>query len=81
MQPLFLNRYAIASSAGIGLDATAQAVREMRSGLAPCAFETVRLDTCVGQIADSLLLPVRAELSEFDCRNNRIAQLCLRIAE
>ena len=78
MQPLFLNRYAIASSAGIGLDATAQAVREMRSGLAPCAFETVRLDTHVGQIADFVLLPVRAELSEFDCRNNRIAQLCLR---
>jgi len=78
VQPLFLNRYAIASSAGIGLDATAQAVREMRSGLAPCDFETVRLDTCVGQIADSVLRPVRAELREFDCRNNRIAQLCLR---
>ena len=78
MQPLFLNRYAIASSAGIGLESTAQALGEMRSGLAPCAFETVRLDTFVGQIADSLLAPVRADLAEFDCRNNRIAQLCMR---
>lgn len=78
MQPLFLNRYSIASSAGIGLDATAQAVRDMRSGLAPCRFETARLDTYVGQIPDELLAPVRADLAAFDCRNNRIAQLCLR---
>ena len=78
MQPLFLNRYSIASSAGVGLDATARAVREMRSGLAPCGFETARLDTYVGQIPDELLAPVRADLAAFDCRNNRIAQLCLR---
>jgi 3-oxoacyl-[acyl-carrier-protein] synthase-1 len=78
LEPLFLNRYTIASSAGIGLDSTAQALDAMRSGLAACAFETVRLDTFVGQIADDLLAPVRADLAEFDCRNNRIAQLCLR---
>ncbi len=78
MQPLFLNRYAIASSTGIGLEATAQALGKMRSGLAPCTFETVRLDTFVGQIADAVLAPVRADLTEFDCRNNRIAQLCLQ---
>jgi len=78
VQPLFFNRLAIASSAGIGLDATARALGDMRSGLAPCAFETVALDTFVGQIADPLLAPVRADLAEFDCRNNRIAQLCLQ---
>jgi 3-oxoacyl-[acyl-carrier-protein] synthase-1 len=78
VQPLFLNRYAIASSAGIGLDSTAQALSEMRSGLAACAFETVALDTFVGQISDSVLAPVRADLADFDCRNNRIAQLCLQ---
>jgi 3-oxoacyl-[acyl-carrier-protein] synthase-1 len=78
VQPLFLNRYAIASSAGIGLEATVQAIRSMRSGLAPCTFETVRLDTYAGQIAESMLTPVRADLAQFDCRNNRLAQLCLR---
>jgi 3-oxoacyl-[acyl-carrier-protein] synthase-1 len=78
VQPLFFSRYAIASSAGIGLDSTARALGEMRSGLAMCAFETVALGTFVGQISDSLLAPVRADLGEFDCRNNRIAQLCLR---
>ena len=78
MQPLFLNHSAVASSAGIGLDSTVIALGEMRSGLARCGFETVALDTFVGQIADPLLAPVRDDLIEFDCRNNRIAQLCLR---
>jgi 3-oxoacyl-[acyl-carrier-protein] synthase I len=78
LQPLFLNRYALASSAGIGLGPTVQALHEMRSGLAFCAFETVKLDTFVGQIADPLLAPVRADLADFDCRNNRVAQLCLQ---
>ena len=50
MQPLFLNHSAVASGAGIGLDATVIALGEMRSGLAPCGFETVALDTFVGQI-------------------------------
>ena len=78
MQPLFLNRYAIASSSAIGLEATVQALQNMRSGLAPCAFETVHLDTFAGQIADTSLAPVRTDLAQFECRNNRVAQLCIR---
>ena len=53
------------------------ALDSMRSGLAPCAFETARLATWVGQIPNERLLPVRADLAEFDCRNHRVAQLCL----
>ncbi len=78
MQPLCLSRYTVASSAGVGLDAMVHALEAMRSGLAPCAFETVELETFVGQIADASLAPVRGDLAQFDCRNNRIAQLCLR---
>jgi len=78
VQPLFLNRYAIASSSAIGLEATVQALQNMRSGLAPCAFETVHLDTFAGQIADTSLAPVRTDLAQFECRNNRVAQLCIR---
>jgi 3-oxoacyl-[acyl-carrier-protein] synthase-1 len=78
VQPLFLNQYTVASAAGVGVDATAEALADMRSGLAPCRFETVKLDTCVGQIADELLAPIRGDLAEFECRNNRVAQLCLR---
>lgn len=77
MRPLVFSRIAIASSAGIGIDATVSALRARRTGLAPCAFETVRLETCVGQVADAALHPVRPDLAQFDCRNNRLAQLGL----
>ena len=77
MHPLVFSHIAIASSAAIGIDATVNALRGRRTGLAPCAFETVQLQTCVGQVADANLLPVRADLAEFDCRNNRLAQLGL----
>ncbi|HKQ26636.1 MAG TPA: beta-ketoacyl-[acyl-carrier-protein] synthase family protein [Burkholderiales bacterium] len=77
MHPLVFSRIAIASSAAVGIDATVNALRGRRTGLAPCAFETVRLQTCVGQVPDAHLLPVRADLAEFDCRNNRLAQLGL----
>lgn len=69
---------AIASSAAIGINATVTALRARHTGLAPCAFETAQLQTCVGQVADANLLPVRGDLAEFDCRNNRLAQLGLR---
>jgi 3-oxoacyl-[acyl-carrier-protein] synthase-1 len=77
MQPLFLNSTAIVSSAGIGLESTVEALARMRSGLAPCSFDDVRLDTFAGQIPERFLAPLRADLADFDCRNNRIAQLCL----
>lgn len=46
-----------------------------RGGLAPCRFETVSLDTFVGEVAgvDEVVLPER--WSAFDCRNNRLALL------
>lgn len=78
MQPLVFSRLAVASSAAIGIDATVDALRARRTGLAPCAFETAQLETCVGQVADADLPPVRPDLAEFDCRNNRLAQLGLR---
>ncbi|MEO8003599.1 MAG: beta-ketoacyl-[acyl-carrier-protein] synthase family protein [Betaproteobacteria bacterium] len=78
MQPLFLTHAAVATSAGIGMDASHSALVEMRSGLAPCAFENAALDCYAGQIPDHLLTPVPDNLAEFDCRNNRLAQLGLR---
>src|SRR5262245_3224117 len=58
---------------GRGTAALLAALRERRSGLAPCRFETVALDTWVGEVAD-LDVPVREDLARFDCRNNRLAQ-------
>lgn len=63
------------SCIGRGLDESLEAMRKQRSGLAPCTFETVDLPTYVGEVAgvDSVLLA--QELTAFDCRNNRLAQL------
>ena len=67
------------NSLGSGRSAVAKALREQRSGLAPCAFETVDLETFVGQVAGLEGGSVRADLSRYDCRNNRLAQLGLEL--
>ena len=78
MTPLTLTAYTLTSSLGAGLQATLDALRSRHTGLAPCAFETARLATWVGQVPDEMLAPVRDDLAPFDCRNNRLAQLALR---
>ncbi len=78
MQPLYLRHITLTSCIGIGRAATLAALRERRSGLAPCNFETAQLSTFVGQIPDAALAPVREDLSGYDCRNHRLAQLALQ---
>lgn len=77
MTPLLISAHTATTCLGSGLDATLAALRAGRSGLAPCAFESVRLDTWIGEIAgvDAQVLP--AHLAAYDCRNNRLAQLGL----
>jgi 3-oxoacyl-[acyl-carrier-protein] synthase-1 len=77
VSPLALTSFTATSAIGRGLAATLASLREKRSGLAPCRFETVSLDTCVGEVAgiDAAALP--SELAEFECRNNRLAWLAL----
>ena len=77
MRPIRLGAYTMSTCLGRGLDAARSAVRGAASGLAPCRFETVALDTFVGEIAgvDGQALP--PALARFDCRNNRAAELGL----
>ena len=77
MNPLTLTRYTLTSCLGAGLQAHVDALRDRRSGLTPCAFETARLDTWVGQVPDQQLAPVPVSLPRYDCRNNRLAHLAL----
>jgi 3-oxoacyl-[acyl-carrier-protein] synthase I len=78
VRPLALSSFTATSALGCGLPATLAALHAGRSGLAPCAFESVTLDTCVGEVAgvDASALPP-ALRAEFDCRNNRLAWLGL----
>jgi len=77
LTPLLLSAFTATSCLGRGLDATRHALRSGRSGLAPCAFETVKLDTWVGEVAsvDDEKLP--AALADYDCRNNRLTRMGL----
>jgi len=77
MTPLVLTRFTAVSAIGRGLGQTLDALEMKRSGLVPCAFETVDLETQVGEVpgVDATALP--QALRSFNCRNNRLAQLGL----
>jgi 3-oxoacyl-[acyl-carrier-protein] synthase I len=77
MRPLLLSRFTATSCIGRGLREMFAAIQQQRTGLAPCHFETVDIDTHVGEVpgVDRERLP--RSLAEFECRNNRLAQLGL----
>jgi 3-oxoacyl-[acyl-carrier-protein] synthase-1 len=78
MKPLLLKKFTATSCIGRGVSATLQSLIEQRSGLEACEFETVDIDTYIGEVAgvDAQRLP--ADLQKFDCRNNRLAELALQ---
>jgi 3-oxoacyl-[acyl-carrier-protein] synthase-1 len=69
--------YTAVTGLGRGVDALTDALARRRSALAPCRFETVRLDTMVAEVAGLEDEPVRSDLAAYECRNNRLAQLAL----
>lgn len=77
MKPILLSHFTATSCIGRGLNQTLEALQQKHSGLSACAFETVELDTFIGEVSgvDEVKLP--SHLAEFDCRNNRLAQLAL----
>ena len=78
MKPLLLSNFTAASCIGLGLAQTLESLLAQRSGLKPCDFETVDIETHIGEVAgvDAVRLP--PELSAYDCRNNRLAELALQ---
>ena len=77
MKPLLLKTYTATSCIGKGAAATLGTLLERRSGLSICNFETVDIETHIGEVAgvDAVRLP--EELGKFECRNNRLAELAL----
>ena len=78
MKPLLLSATTATTCLGVGLDAHRAALRENRSGLQPCAFETVDLPTWVGEVPGVDGHPLPAALAVFECRNHRLALLALQ---
>jgi 3-oxoacyl-[acyl-carrier-protein] synthase-1 len=78
MKPLLLSQFTATSCIGQGTAATLASLLAQRSGLKKCEFETVAIDTHIGEVSgvDDTRLP--ASLRRFDCRNNRLAELGLK---
>jgi len=78
MKPLLLAEYTATSCIGRGVAPTLTALLEQRSGLKHCEFETVRIDTHIGEVpgVDAQRLPKALQI--FDCRNNRLAELAVQ---
>ncbi|MBL8387101.1 MAG: beta-ketoacyl-[acyl-carrier-protein] synthase family protein [Hydrogenophaga sp.] len=77
MTPLALTAYTLTTCLGRGRDAHRHALHAGTSALAPCAFETVRLDTWVGEVADVDGQRLPEALARYDCRNNRLTLMGL----
>lgn len=78
MSPLLLSYYTATSCIGVGLGETLSSLKEGRGGLSPCDFDIVNLDTYIGQVESVDQQTLRLDLQEYDCRNNRLAQLGLQ---
>lgn len=77
MRTLRLTSFTLTSALGHGLQPTLEALRAQRSGLTHKHWETVDIDTCIGEVTGLDDFAVRADLLRFDCRNNRLAQLAM----
>ena len=78
MQPLVLTHYSLVNAMGRGAAQTYQALRQRRGGLCRCDFPHVDFETCTGAVDGVEQAPVVDALADFDCRNNRLAQLALQ---
>jgi 3-oxoacyl-[acyl-carrier-protein] synthase-1 len=78
MKPLLLKNFTATSCIGTGVAATLKSLLEQRSGLKSCEFETVDIETHIGEVTgvDETRLP--ENLYKFECRNNRLAELALQ---
>jgi 3-oxoacyl-[acyl-carrier-protein] synthase-1 len=77
MKPLAVTAYTLVTALGHGRAATLAALRQGRTGLARRDFETMR-ETWLGVVEGVDEVQLAGELADFDCRNNRLAELGLR---
>ncbi len=78
MKPLILSKFTLTTAVGCGLKDHEQALLSLRSGLSFRDSDFINLDTYIGKVKRIEDSPLVARLKEFDCRNNRLAQLALQ---
>ena len=77
MKPLAVTAYTATSALGRGKGAMLDALRHGKSGLKANDFDRAELRAWIGRVAGLEEAPLTGPLAEFDCRNNRLAQLGL----
>ena len=77
MKPLAISAFTATSALGRGTAAMLEALRSGAGGLKPNDFDRAELRAWIGRVAGLEDEPVAGALAEFDCRNNRLAQVGL----
>src|SRR5277367_4051915 len=77
MQPLALSHFTLVTALGAGQQANLAALREGRSGLKPCTFESAPLAAYTGAVPEVDDAALTGSAAAFDCRNNRLAAMAL----
>ena len=77
MKPLLLSHFTATSCIGSGLQETLEALQQSRKALKLCDFETVELTTFIGEVNAVNTVKMTADMADYNCRNNRLAQLGL----
>jgi 3-oxoacyl-[acyl-carrier-protein] synthase I len=78
MKPLPITAATLTTALGAGNAPTLAALRTERTGLAPVRFMGLPLPTWTGEVDGVDAIEIPSHLSEFDCRNNRLAWLGLQ---
>lgn len=79
IKPIRVTAYTLTNALGAGVAASRIALQSHQSGLRPCDFQDVDLSTWIGRVDGIEDQPLPDELSRFECRNNRLAQLALQV--
>jgi len=78
LKPLLVSNFTVTSCLGQGLRQTLDALIQGRQGLKPCDFETADLETFIGEVNGVNEVKMTVDLTDYNCRNNRLAQLGLQ---
>lgn len=80
MKPLFIDSFTATTCTNPGNDGLLQALNAEKSGLTPCNFDDVQLETWIGRVSalDTPAAALPQPYTDFDCRNNRLAWLGLQ---
>lgn len=78
MKPLAITSATLTTALGAGNAPTLAALQAERTGLAPVRFMDFPLPTFTGEVEGVDAAQIPSHLSEFDCRNNRLAWLGLQ---